>query len=78
MFIRELVKAYSRRTAKRYYLAVFWCFFSFKRFIFMDCDRTEVVGVQEITFTPHITRQGGWRATLEGVRTSASVKEDRV
>ncbi|PSL40249.1 ribosomal protein S18 acetylase RimI-like enzyme [Planomicrobium soli] len=32
----------------------------------------EVVGVQQITFTPYITHQGGWRATIEGVRTSSS------
>jgi ribosomal protein S18 acetylase RimI-like enzyme len=25
-------------------------------------------GVLQLTFTPHITHQGGWRATLEGVR----------
>jgi len=33
---------------------------------------SEIVGVQQITFTPYITRQGGWRATIEGVRVSAS------
>ncbi|GAA0458346.1 GNAT family N-acetyltransferase [Alkalibacillus silvisoli] len=32
----------------------------------------EIIGVQQITFTPYITHQGGWRATLEGVRTSSS------
>ena len=32
----------------------------------------EVFGVQQITFTPYITHQGGWRATIEGVRTSSS------
>ncbi len=25
-----------------------------------------------MTFTPYITYQGGWRATIEGVRTSSS------
>ncbi|WP_412758646.1 GNAT family N-acetyltransferase [Niallia alba] len=34
----------------------------------------EVVGVQQITFTPYITHQGGWRATIEGVRTASSVR----
>ncbi|WP_409290469.1 GNAT family N-acetyltransferase [Peribacillus sp. SCS-37] len=34
----------------------------------------EVVGVQQITFTPYITHQGGWRATIEGVRTAASAR----
>lgn len=38
------------------------------------CDGKEVVGVQQITYTPYITHQGGWRATIEGVRTSASVR----
>ncbi|MDW0114386.1 GNAT family N-acetyltransferase [Sporosarcina saromensis] len=34
----------------------------------------KVIGVQQITFTPHLTRQGGWRATIEGVRTCSSVR----
>ncbi|AZU64987.1 GNAT family N-acetyltransferase [Neobacillus mesonae] len=38
------------------------------------CEGNEVIGVQQITFTPYITYQGGWRATIEGVRTSASVR----
>ncbi|MGN8644637.1 N-acetyltransferase family protein [Gracilibacillus sp. HCP3S3_G5_1] len=38
------------------------------------CYNNEVIGVQQITFTPYITHQGGWRATIEGVRTSASVR----
>ena len=38
------------------------------------CDGNKVIGVQQITFTPYITHQGGWRATIEGVRTSASVR----
>lgn len=38
------------------------------------CLGNEVVGVQQITFTPHLTRQGGWRATIEGVRTSSTVR----
>ena len=40
----------------------------------MACDGNEVIGVQQIIFTPYITHQGGWRATIEGVRTSASVR----
>ncbi|SOC41522.1 GNAT family N-acetyltransferase [Ureibacillus acetophenoni] len=35
-------------------------------------DGNEVIGVLQITFTPYLTHQGGWRATIEGVRTSAS------
>lgn len=38
------------------------------------CYENEVIGVQQITFTPYITYQGGWRATIEGVRTSSSVR----
>lgn len=36
--------------------------------------KEEVIGVLQITFTPYITYQGGWRAIIEGVRTSASVR----
>ena len=36
------------------------------------CRGDEVIGVQQITFTLYITHQGGWRATIEGVRTSSS------
>jgi len=42
--------------------------------LIVACDEHEVIGVQQITFTPYITHQGGWRATIEGVRTSASVR----
>ncbi|RKQ28342.1 GNAT family N-acetyltransferase [Oceanobacillus halophilus] len=38
------------------------------------CNSIEVIGVLQITFTPYMTHQGGWRATIEGVRTSASVR----
>lgn len=36
------------------------------------CIGNEIIGVQQITFTPYLTYQGGWRATIEGVRTSPS------
>ncbi|WP_075982854.1 GNAT family N-acetyltransferase [Bacillus massilinigeriensis] len=42
------------------------------------CYNNEVVGVQQITFTPYITYQGGWRATIEGVRISSSVRSKGV
>ncbi|TYS61851.1 GNAT family N-acetyltransferase [Bacillus infantis] len=42
--------------------------------LIVACRGTEVVGVQQITFTPYLTHQGGWRATIEGVRTAASVR----
>jgi ribosomal protein S18 acetylase RimI-like enzyme len=42
------------------------------------CDGEKIVGVQQITFTPYLTHQGGWRATIEGVRTSTSVRGEGV
>ena len=36
------------------------------------CRGNEIIGIQQITFTPYMTHQGGWRATIEGVRTSSS------
>jgi GNAT superfamily N-acetyltransferase len=32
------------------------------------CIGTDVVGVLQLTFTPYLTYQGGWRATIEAVR----------
>lgn len=32
----------------------------------------EIVGVLQITFTPYLTHQGSWRATIEGVRIASS------
>lgn len=40
--------------------------------LIVACLGEEIVGVQQITFTPYITHQGGWRATIEGVRTASS------
>lgn len=40
--------------------------------LIVACKDSKVIGVQQITFTPHIARQGGWRATIEGVRTASS------
>ncbi|MCM3122898.1 MULTISPECIES: GNAT family N-acetyltransferase [Bacillaceae] len=42
--------------------------------LIVACEGNEVIGVQQITFTPYITHQGGWRATIEGVRTSSRVR----
>ena len=39
--------------------------------LIVACYGDEIVGVQQITFTPYITHQGGWRATIEGVRTAS-------
>lgn len=33
-----------------------------------------IVGVQQVTFTPYLTHQGSWRATIEGVRTDSTVR----
>lgn len=38
------------------------------------CYKDKVVGVLQITFTPYITYQGGWRATVEGVRIASEVR----
>ncbi|HKX37400.1 MAG TPA: GNAT family N-acetyltransferase [Burkholderiales bacterium] len=32
------------------------------------------VAVLQLTFTPHITHQGGWRATVEGVRVAGALR----
>ncbi|OAB26604.1 GNAT family acetyltransferase [Paenibacillus macquariensis subsp. defensor] len=40
--------------------------------LIIACLGEEIVGVQQITFTPYITHQGSWRATIEGVRTASS------
>jgi GNAT superfamily N-acetyltransferase len=32
------------------------------------------VAVLQLTFTPHLTHQGGWRATIEGVRVDARLR----
>jgi len=40
--------------------------------LIVACNGNEIIGVLQITFTPYITHQGGWRATIEGVRTLSS------
>lgn len=40
--------------------------------LIVACLGEEIVGVQQITFTPYLTHQGSWRATIEGVRTASS------
>ncbi len=34
-------------------------------------DNGEPIAVLQLTFTPYLTHQGGWRATIEGVRVHA-------
>jgi len=38
------------------------------------CRAGEVVGVLQITFMPGLTYQGGWRASIEGVRIDAGAR----
>ncbi|QVY62502.1 GNAT family N-acetyltransferase [Cytobacillus gottheilii] len=42
--------------------------------LIVACSGEEIIGVQQITFTPFITHRGGWRATIEGVRTASKVR----
>jgi GNAT superfamily N-acetyltransferase len=37
-----------------------------------------VVGVLQLSFLPHLTYQGGWRAQIEGVRVSEEVRSGGV
>ena len=39
--------------------------------VVVACRSGEVVGVLQVTFIPSLTYQGGWRATIEGVRIDA-------
>lgn len=36
------------------------------------CRDEEIIGVLQLTFTPYLTHQGSWRASIEGVRTASS------
>ncbi|SDN64811.1 GNAT family N-acetyltransferase [Alkalicoccus daliensis] len=38
------------------------------------CYEDELLAVLQITYIPYLTYQGGWRATIEGVRTSAAAR----
>lgn len=42
--------------------------------LIVACLGEEIVGVLQITFTPYMTHQGSWRATIEGVRMTSSVR----
>jgi ribosomal protein S18 acetylase RimI-like enzyme len=42
--------------------------------LIVACCEAEVIGVMQLTFTPYLTHQGSWRATIEGVRTSSSFR----
>lgn len=36
--------------------------------------QNDVIGVLQITYTPHLTYQGSWRATIEGVRIASTIR----
>jgi GNAT superfamily N-acetyltransferase len=40
--------------------------------LIVACRDEEIIGVLQITFTPYLTHQGSWRATIEGVRTAST------
>ena len=40
--------------------------------LLIGVDRQTVVAVLQLTFIPNLTRGGGWRAQIEGVRVAAS------
>ncbi len=42
--------------------------------VVVACRAGEVVGVLQITFIPGLTYEGGWRATIEGVRIDAGLR----
>ncbi|MCG8466964.1 MAG: GNAT family N-acetyltransferase [Gemmatimonadetes bacterium] len=37
-------------------------------------SKDEVVGVLQLSFLPHLTYEGGWRAQIEGVRVAARLR----
>lgn len=42
--------------------------------LIVACLGEETVGVLQLTFTPYLTHQGSWRATIEGVRTASRIR----
>lgn len=46
--------------------------------LIVSCLDEEIVGVLQLTFTPYITHQGSWRATIEGVRTASSLRGEGI
>src|SRR5262249_40442179 len=69
-------------TRERYELPLPQCYFAAFESIAADpnnelivaCLDSEVTGVLQITFTPGMTHEGGWRATIEGVRIDEKVR----
>ena len=46
--------------------------------IVVDVPDHSVAGVLQLTFIPHITYRGGWRAQIEGVRVVASLRSSGI
>lgn len=42
--------------------------------VIAENERKDVIGVLQLTFIPSLTYQGSWRALVEGVRVSATVR----
>lgn len=42
--------------------------------LLVACHGDEVVGTMQLTYTPSLSYQGGWRATVESVRTAAALR----
>ena len=42
--------------------------------VVVEGDGGRAIAVLQLTFTPYITHQGGWRATIEGVRVAAHAR----
>jgi len=42
--------------------------------LLVACLGSRVVGTLQLTFTPSLSYQGGWRATIESVRTEAALR----
>lgn len=42
--------------------------------VVVEGDDGRAVAVLQLTFTPYLTHQGGWRATIEGVRVSSALR----
>ncbi|BAB05687.1 GNAT family N-acetyltransferase [Halalkalibacterium halodurans] len=42
--------------------------------LIVACNGEEIVGMLQVTFTPYLTYQGSWRATIEGVRTHSAAR----
>lgn len=40
--------------------------------LIVACQGDEIVAVMQLYFVPHLTFQGGWRATIEGVRVASA------